>query len=426
MNKKKRKHEQRMIQRLGRILFVIVLAVLVFALGMLFNKIKGNGSVFNQIQSQSESDVLQEEGSTGDAIEEELVVQEPTEEELAAIAKAEIEARFDEEDRVIWKECASEDEIVIDFIGDFCLAEGKNVVNYLDTRENGITDCLSPDVMNELTSADLMMLNHEFALSTKGSPIEGKAYTYRGNPSRVQEMVDIGTDIVSLANNHAYDYGPDALVETIEVLEEADIPFVGAGRNLEEAMEPYYFVMNNKVIAIVSATQIERSTNYTKQATEERAGVLKCLNPELFLQVVAEAEEKSDYVIAYVHWGTENTPYYGDDQINLAEAFADAGADVIIGGHTHCLQGIDYVDGVPVIYSLGNFWFNNKTLDTGIFQVVIDDEGNLEFRFIPCVQTGCRTYMAEDEERQDIIDYMNSISGDAYIDETGLVTEVEE
>ena len=76
-------------------------------------------------------------------------------------------------------------------------------------------------------------------------------------------------------------------------------------------------------------------------------------------------------MIAYPHWGTEGTSVYGLDQRQLAEAFAEAGADVIIGGHTHSLQGIDYIGDVPVFYSLGNFWFNGKTIDTGVAQVRI-------------------------------------------------------
>ncbi len=413
--KKENKEQISGAYRCGRILFVVILAVIVFGIGLAVN---GCGSAEH---SNSDVDGVSSLSDTDQEHKEEAL--EPTPEELAAMKQAEIEARFEEGDQVIWKETASKDQIVMDFVGDICLQEGRKTVNYMDGRENGIYDCLSPDVMTELHNADLMMVNHEFVLSTKGSPLKGKAYTYRGKPGRVQVLSDMGTDIVSLANNHAYDYGAEALVETFEVLEEAQIPYVGAGRNLNEAMEPVYYVMNNKVIGIVSATQIERSTNYTKQATEDRAGVLKCLNPELFLEVIKEAESKSDYVVAYVHWGTENTPYYEEDQIALAQKFVAAGADVIIGGHTHCLQGIDYVDGVPVIYSLGNFWFNHKTLDTGISQVVIDKDGNMQFRFIPCVQTGCRTYMAEDEERQEIIDFMNSISGDVYIDETGLVIE---
>ena len=377
------------------------------------------------LEFQSESSAGKEEISEPVSAEEEMQPEEIplTEEEIAQLEKETIENRFDEDDQVIWQECADENEIVMDFIGDINLAEGWRTVEFMDDQANGIYDCLSPDVMQELNSADILMINHEFTLSTKGDPLDGKAYVFRGKPSRVQVLKDMGADVASLANNHAYDYGPEALVETMEVLEEAGIPYVGAGRDIDEAMKPVYFVANGKVIGIVAATQVERSTNYTKEATEDRAGVLKTLNPDKFLEVIKEAESKSDYVIAFVHWGTENTNYYEGDQVELAKQFADAGADVIIGGHTHCLQGIDYVKGVPVIYSLGNFWFNYKTIDSGISQVVIDRDGEIEFRFLPCVQKNCRTYMAESEERQRIIDFMNRISGDAHIDESGVVNE---
>ncbi len=370
---------------------------------------------------------VQSESAQMESTVEEPEIKEPTPEELAAQKRAEIEARFDSDDKVFWKECASEDRIVMDFIGDICLSEGWSIVEYMDKQENGIYDCLSEDVMTELNSADVLMINNEYALSTKGSPLAGKAYVFRGNPSRVEVLTAMGADIASLANNHAYDYGAEALVETMEVLEQAEIPYVGAGRNIDEAMEPVYFVMNEKVIGFVSATQIERGTKYTKEATEDQPGVLKTLDPEKFLQVIEEAEQKSDHVIAFVHWGTENTNYYESDQVSLAEQFVAAGADVIIGGHTHCLQGIDYIGDVPVIYSLGNFWFNYRTIDTGISQVIIDKEGNIEFRFIPCVQSDCETYVAEGERRQNIIDFMNRISSErAHIDETGLVHRIME
>ena len=143
-----------------------------------------------------------------------------------------------------------------------------------------------------------------------------------------------GTDIVSLANNHVYDYGEAALIDTIDTLEEAGIPYVGAGKDLKDAMRPVYFVANGKKIAIVSATQIERSLNYTKEATETTPGVLKTLNPDKFLKVIEEARDNSDYVIAFVHWGTEGNNYFGSDQVALAKQFVEAGVDVIIGGHT--------------------------------------------------------------------------------------------
>ena len=106
--------------------------------------------------------------------------------------------------------------------------------------------------------------------------------------------------------------------------------------------------------------------------------------------------------------------------------FIDAGADVIIGGHTHCLQGFEYYNGKPVIYSLGNFWFNNKKIDTGLSQVVIHTDSNeIDFRFLPCIQQECVTSLVEDaSEKQRILDFMQQISAPGVtVDSQGYVKE---
>ena len=109
--------------------------------------------------------------------------------------------------------------------------------------------------------------------------------------------------------------------------------------------------------------------------------------------------------------------------------FAEAGADAIIGGHTHCLQGISYVEDVPVIYSLGNFWFGSTPTDgvnkkdTAIAQVIIRADGGLGFRFIPCVQENRQTYLVTDEqEKARIIAFEQQLSNGISIDADGYVT----
>lgn len=328
-------------------------------------------------------------------------------------------------EHVYWKECAADDKIVLDFTGDFNFAEGWPTTEHMKAQSNGIYDCFSGDLLQEMTDADIMVMNNEFTYSTGGEPLEGKSYTFRADPKDAYLLNVFGADIVSLANNHAYDYGPDALVDTMETLEEVGIPYVGAGRNLEEAKKPVYFVANGKKIAIVSATQIERSANYTKEATETAPGVLKTLNPDKYLEVIGNACKNSDYVIAFVHWGTEHEEHYGADQANLAKQYVEAGADAVIGGHTHCLQGMQYIDGVPVIYSLGNFWFTGSTIDTGVSQIIINTDGSIDFRFIPCIQSEFKTSLVTKEaDKERIYDYMESISTNISIDEEGYVTDL--
>lgn len=89
---------------------------------------------------------------------------------------------------------------------------------------------------------------------------------------------------------------------------------------------------------------------------------------------------------------------------------------MIIGGHTHCLQGFDFVEGVPVIYSLGNFWFSSSTQDTGLAKVTIDEKGKLTLGFIPCIQKDTKTSLVRDEaEKQKILDFMQKHSAPGVI-----------
>lgn len=333
----------------------------------------------------------------------------------------------DQLDRVTRQTCSSSEQTVISFTGDMNFDDRTGTMQLL--KKNGLSAAFSKDVRKLMAESDILMINNECTYSTGGEPLPGKAYTFRSDPANVSILKELGVDIVGIANNHVCDYGLEALSDTIRTLDEAGIPNVGAGNNLEEAKRPWYFVANGRKIAFVAATQIERTYNYTKEATDTTPGVLKTLNPDKYTEVIRQAKEHSDYVIAFVHWGTEGTNYYEADQTALAIRFAEAGADAIIGGHTHCLQGISYVEDVPVIYSLGNFWFGSTPTDgvnkkdTAIAQVIIDQDGSLGFRFIPCVQENRQTYLVTDEqEKARIIAFEQQLSNDVSIDADGYVT----
>lgn len=327
------------------------------------------------------------------------------------------------ENNIYAKETAKEKEVTIAFAGDILFDPYYSVMSRLLQRENGIHDSISEDLMNEMISADIMMINNEFPYSSRGTPTEGKQFTFRAKPEYASILQEMGVDIVSLANNHAYDYGEEAFLDTLDTLSEMEMPYVGAGRNLEEAAKPVYFIAGDMKIAIVSATQIERLDNPdTKGATDETPGVFRCLDPAKLLEVVQEAKENSDFVIVYIHWGTENTAEIDWLQKDQAPKIADAGADLIIGDHPHCLQPIEYVNGIPVVYSLGNFWFNSKEVDTCLMKAVIDENGLCSLQFVPALQKGCTTTMLYDGEKERVLNYMRSISPGVNIDEDGFIT----
>ena len=332
------------------------------------------------------------------------------------------DAAYMEENNIYTAEPATPGQVTLAFAGDVLFDDHYAITG--PVRGDGdISKGVSPEVIERMQSADIMMLNNEFAYSDRGAPTEGKQFTFRARPETVSYLSDMGVDLVSLANNHAYDYGPEALTDTFDTLRGAGIPYVGAGRNISEARKPVYYIVGDIKIAFVSATQIERlDTPDTKEATEDSPGVFRCWNGERLLETIREADQNSDFVVAYIHWGTENVAELDWAQLKQAPELVDAGADLVIGDHPHCLQPIGVIQGVPVIYSLGNFWFNSKTLDTGMVEVVIDETGIVSYQFIPCLQSGCKTTLLQGAEKERVLAYMRVISEGVRIDGDGYVS----
>ena len=316
-----------------------------------------------------------------------------------------------------------EKEVVLGFGGDILFDPNYSIMASLIQRGKGLAGAFSSDLLEAMKKVDIMMLNNEFPYSNRGMPREGKKFTFRAKPDSVELLKEMGVDIVSLANNHAFDYGEEALLDTLETLKGAGIPYVGAGVNLEEAAAPVYFTMGDLKLAYVSATQIERLENPdTRGATDTLSGVFRCLNPTKLLEVVREAKANSDFVVVYIHWGTENVVNPDWAQLDQAPKLVEAGADLIIGDHPHCLQPIEYIQGVPVLYSLGNFLFNSKKLDTCLIKVVVNGEGIKALQFLPALQENCFTSLLENEEKERVLEYMRSISPKIAIDEDGYIT----
>lgn len=327
-----------------------------------------------------------------------------------------------EENNIYSVDPAESGKVTMTFAGDVLFDDHYAITGTV--RASGdISQGIMPEVMERMQAADIMMLNNEFAYSNRGTPLEEKQFTFRARPETAAYLTDLGVDIVSLANNHAYDYGSDALEDTLTTLRETGIPYVGAGRDISEARKPVYYIVGDIKIAFVSATQIERlDTPDTKEATETSPGVFRCWNGEKLMETVREAAKNSDFVVAYIHWGTENQVELDWAQLKQAPELVAAGADLVIGDHPHCLQPIGVIQGVPVIYSLGNFWFNSKTLDTGMVEVVIDETGIVSYQFVPCLQSGCRTTLLQGAEKERVLAYMRGISEGVRIDGDGFVS----
>ena len=356
------------------------------------------------------------------------VAETVTTEVQASTEALEVEVTEETEYIEVTEAITGEYDFTLCFAGDISLDESAVTTAQLDASKGDIRKCISPELIEIMKRADVMCLNNEFTYSTNGSPLPNKAYTFRANPDRISVLHDMGVDMVTLANNHVYDYGKQALLDTLDTFDEAGIAYFGAGRNLEEAMDAVYVTIDDKVIAFVGASRAEKN-KMTPQATETEPGILRCYDTTLFLESIRTADENADFVIAVVHWGTEYSYDLENVQLTTGKEYLDAGADVIIGAHSHCLQGMEYYDGKPIVYSLGNYWFNNKTLDSMLVELHFygnDEESNLELKMIPAIQTNATTNWVDEGEQQRIYDFMERISINIEIDENGMVREKEE
>lgn len=319
-------------------------------------------------------------------------------------------------------------DIVLSFAGDICFDDSCAVMQDYIGQGEKLENNIAPELIKMMRDADMCFVNNEFAYSDRGKPLENKMYTFRASPARASMLQEMGVDIAGLANNHVYDFGAEAMEDTFLALNQIGIDYVGAGRNLEEAMTPVYREIDGKKIAYVAASRAEKF-KMTPQATEDAAGILRCYDTELFLQEIREARAQADYVIAIVHWGTEYSTELEEVQTATGREYIDAGADIVIGGHTHCLQGMEYYKGKPILYSLGNFWFNDKPLDSMLVQVRLsgDDKASeitdehVEVQIVPARQENCKTRLLEGEDAERLFNDLERISEGVVIDEKGVM-----
>ena len=319
---------------------------------------------------------------------------------------------------------ASDNEVTIVFAGDIIFETVQNPWSSI-AYSDGIRACFDDETWETLTGADFLVINNEFPYTDGGTPTPNKTFTFRCPPWTAEWIKEMGTDVAALANNHIYDYGREGAMDTFDTLDEQEIPYIGAGRDLDDAEQTAYLVANGVTIAILNATEIERYENPdTKGAGEDSPGVFRCFDDSRLCEKVEEAGEKADIVIPFVHWGTEKMPSADWSQMTKAQDLADAGADLIVGAHPHVLQNIEYVDGVPVFYSLGNYFFGAAARDTGVLKVTINtkEPAIRSLQFIPMLQyRGVSTVDGWEKER--VLDEMRAVSPDVLIDEDGFFTE---
>lgn len=304
------------------------------------------------------------------------------------------------------------------FAGDVYLSD--HVLEAYDAA-GGIDGVLSQGYQAEIQAADYFVTNEEFPFSKRGTPAPDKQFTFRVHPEKVKLMQEMGIDLVTLANNHALDYGRDAMLDTIDTLDHAGIRHVGAGKNLAEARKPAIVELNGRTFAFIGATRVYPEADWA--AGTDSAGMFSAYDGGAALaEEVKEAKQQADYVIAYVHWGIEREEMPNEVQKSIAHRLVDAGADLVVGAHPHVLQGLEYYQGVPIAYSLGNFVFGSSIPSTALLQADVDDEG-IRLRLIPGTSAAGYTRKLDDAEKiAAFYEKMSGLSSGVKIDAEGYLS----
>ena len=218
-------------------------------------------------------------------------------------------------------------------------------------------DFISDEVLNYLFSFDFRVANFECAvgdnLEYDEEKMQGKKNIIYSKEVDFDKLLIMGINVVSIANNHICDLGENGLNNTIRLLKENGIKYCGAGKNIDEASEPAVISINSKNIAFLAFTYRGVASHV---ATHNQAGV-NPLDEKKIIRDIKEAKQKFDYVFVIPHWGKEYTHFPTNECKRLAYCMIHAGADGIVGSHSHQIQPLVRYRRKPIFFSLGNFLF---------------------------------------------------------------------
>jgi poly-gamma-glutamate synthesis protein (capsule biosynthesis protein) len=261
-------------------------------------------------------------------------------------------------------------------------------------------------VADELRQADLTVGNLESSLGDIGQPAS-KSYTFQAPVPAADALANAGFDLLSLANNHAMDYGPESLQQAQDLLALNGIATVGAGANAQSAHKPYTIEHDGLTVSFLSyvdvPVEVSGFDTGTWTATELQSG-LAWADAAAIQEDVTSADNDSDIVIVLLHSGYEYVQAPSPEQMRAARTAVDAGADLVIGHHAHILQGVEFNGDSVIFYGLGNFAFEiDGDPTTAILNLWLDTGGVRQFELIPAIiESGGRPRIATSWEAPEI------------------------
>lgn len=301
--------------------------------------------------------------------------------------------------------------ITVGFAGDTSFTNG------LDSRDP------FADVVDLLSAPDLMVVNLETVVADPdvGRAFVDKDFLFKSPPASLNLVVDAGIDAVVLANNHTLDFGVDALAQTLREVDSAGLHRVGAGLTVEEAYQPLILEVGDWTIGLVGLSRVPCDWSASGENTRPWVAWACPSLIDRADEMVAAAVDAADVVAVMTHGGTEGVLCPSEHMVELEQRWAELGADVVVHGHPHVLQGITSWGETMVVHSTGNFAFPSArgiTANSAVFLADVSEDG-IELRVEPVRVDGGVVRKPSPEQRQTILDQINSVSSGWQLDDTG-------
>lgn len=300
--------------------------------------------------------------------------------------------------------------VTIAFTGDVMI--GRLVNEFLDTMP---PEYIWGDTLQELIAADLRVINLEAALTTSADEVS-KVFNFKADPVKVKSLTCASIDLVNLANNHVLDYSEEGLLETLHVLDRANIQHVGAGRNITQAKAPVIFSINGIRIGFLGCTDNESSW----LASESSSGTfyLKVDDFKSIQKEIAALRPQVDFLVLTIHWGPNMVERPPSSFVRFAHQLMDAGVDLLHGHSAHIFQGIEIYKRKPILYDTGDYvddYYVDPQLRNDrsfLFLIEIGKQGVHSIRLIPVLISNFQVNHAHGDDASSTLRRMQSLSSE--------------
>ena len=281
---------------------------------------------------------------------------------------------------------------------------------------NGELEGMLSDLHEELSASDVNMLNVETTLLLEGAPIVKNGAILVDHPQWASFLTRNFFNVGLLANNHIGDCGPEGTLKTIDVLQQAGMMTVGAGKDKQAAEETLFVTRNGETMAIINACEHEYGL-----AGKDKAGAMHS-EPFTLIAKIRRAKQRADFVAVILHGGSEHIAIPSPRLKTLLRGLADNGADLVVNNHPHCPMAYEVYQGVPIFYSMGNFVFGfydgNGMWKYGYMISGEWKNGKISFEIIPYVYENEKLRRFHGEEKEYFLRYIEALQRYSFDEDT--------